>query len=96
MRGTNISPISEAIENWLKHNHLDEKLLHASIISNWEKMVGPVVNRHTKSLKIENKILRIVVDNAPLRNQLTFSKSQIIKMVNDEAGRQIVLDCFIL
>lgn len=88
--------MSEAIENWLKHNHLDEKLMVANILADWEQMVGKLIARHTKSIRIENKVLKIVVDNAPLRQQLSYSKTSLVKLVNDKAGRQLVIDCFVL
>jgi predicted nucleic acid-binding Zn ribbon protein len=96
LRSTEATTFKEAIDNWLKSNHLGEKLLISRINAEWETLVGPVISRHTKSLKVENKVLHIVVDNAPLRQQLTYSKTQIIKLVNERAGKQLVIDCFIL
>jgi len=89
-------PMSEAITNWLKSNHLEEKLLISRINAEWELMVGPVIAKHTRSIRVVNKVLQIMVDNAPLRQQLTYSKTQLIKLVNEKAGRQLVIDCFIL
>ena len=89
-------PIAEAIRNWLKSNHLEDKLLISRINAEWELMVGPVIAKHTVSIRVTNKVLQIVVDNAPLRQQLTYSKTQLIKLVNERAGRQLVIDCLIL
>jgi predicted nucleic acid-binding Zn ribbon protein len=96
IRKSNVSPIAEAIENWLKSNNLDEKLLVSTILADWENMVGKLIARHTKSIRIENKVLKIVVDNAPLRQQLSYSKTSLVKLVNEKAGRQLVIDCFVL
>jgi len=96
LRKQEATPISEAISNWLKSNHLEDRLLISQITADWESMVGPVISKHTRSIRVENKVLQIIVDNAPLRQQLTYSKTQLIKMVNEKAGRQLVVDCFIL
>jgi len=96
LRSQEATPISDAISNWLKSNHLEDKLLISRINADWEEMVGPVIARHTRSIRVENKVLQIMVDNAPLRQQLTYSKTQLVKLVNEKAGRQLVIDCFIL
>lgn len=96
LRSQEATPISDAISNWLKSNHLEDKLLISRINADWEEMVGPVIARHTRSIRVENKVLQIIVDNAPLRQQLTYSKTQLVKLVNEKAGRQLVIDCFIL
>ena len=96
LRSQEALPMSEAISSWLKSNHLEDKLLISRINADWELMVGPVIARHTRSIRVENKVLHIMVDNAPLRQQLTYSKTQLVKLVNEKAGRQLVIDCFIL
>jgi predicted nucleic acid-binding Zn ribbon protein len=54
-----------------------------------------MIARHTRRIRIENKILKIEVDNAPLREQLNLSKTRILKLVNEKAGRQLVIECLI-
>ena len=89
-------PISEAITSWLKSNNLADKLTISRINAEWSSLVGAVIAKHTLGIKIENKVLQIRVDNAPLRQQLSYSKSQLVKLVNEKAGKQLVIDCFIL
>jgi predicted nucleic acid-binding Zn ribbon protein len=88
-------PIAEVIQKWLKENHLEDRFMQADIKTAWEELLGPVVARHTKSISLENKILKIRVDNAPLRQELFMSRSRIISLVNQRAGRQIALECLI-
>jgi hypothetical protein len=88
-------PIAEVIQKWLKENHLEDRFMQADIKTAWEELLGPVVARHTKSISLENKILKIRVDNAPLRQELFMSRTRIISLVNQRAGRQIALECLI-
>ena len=96
IRKSNTSSIADVIQDWLKHNHLEDKLLISNIVADWENMAGKLIARHTKSIQIENKVLKIVVDNAPLRQQLSYSKTALIKLVNEKAGRQLVTECLLL
>jgi predicted nucleic acid-binding Zn ribbon protein len=87
--------LSDAIQNWLKINHLEEKFSLTEIREAWPEIVGTVIARHTQSVRVENKILKIQVDNAPLRQQLNLSKARLIKLVNEKAGRQLVVECLV-
>lgn len=71
-------------------------MVQASISDTWNEIMGSAVARHTRSIRIDNKILKITVDNSPLRHQLSHSKSRIVQLVNEKAGRQVVLECLIL
>ncbi len=87
--------MADAIQDWLKYNHLEDKFAQADISNSWAGIAGAMTARHTRSIRIENRILKIQVDNASLRQQLSLSKSRIIKLVNEKAGRQLVLECLI-
>lgn len=95
-RHTEPQTMGDAIQNWAKAYQLEDKMLQASIADSWNVIMGQAVARHTKSIKVENKILKIVVDNAPLRHQLSNSKTRIVQLINQNAGKQVVLECLIL
>jgi predicted nucleic acid-binding Zn ribbon protein len=88
-------PLSLAIEKWLQQNNLEHKLRQTEIRNTWEEMMGPLIARHTSSISLENRVLKIRVDNAPLRHELFMSRSKIAAKVNSRAGRQIVLECLV-
>ena len=87
--------LAESIEAWVKSNELGDKMLEARLTALWPTLLGPVVARHTRSISIDNKILKIRVDNAPLRHQLSMSKTRLLQIVNEQAGRQAVIECLI-
>jgi hypothetical protein len=87
--------LSEAISRWIEENRLGDKLGQTEIKELWPVWMGPAVARYTRSIRIENKILKIEVTSAPLRQQLSMSRSQIVRMVNENAGRQLVVECLI-
>lgn len=95
LRKPEASTMADAIAHWMKVNHLEDKFAESDITLSWAELVGPLISRHTKRIRIENRILKIEVDNAPLRQQLSLSKTRIIKLVNEKAGRQLVLECLV-
>jgi len=95
LRKPEASSMADAIQSWMKVNHLEDKFAESDITLSWPLIAGPMIARHTRRIRIENKILKIEVDNAPLREQLNLSKSRILKLVNEKAGRQLVIECLI-
>lgn len=85
-----------AIDNWLKGNALEAKFLETKVLGNWAEIVGPTVARHTRKVFINKKVLTIYVTNAPLRQQLTLSRTRLVQLVNEQAGSQIVTECLVL
>lgn len=95
LRKTEPVTLSEAINRWIEENRLGDKLGQTEIKDLWPVWMGPAVARYTRRIRIENKILKIEVTSAPLRQQLSMSRSQIVRMVNENAGRQVVVECLI-
>ncbi|MEI6455971.1 MAG: DUF721 domain-containing protein [bacterium] len=81
-----------AIEAFLKTFRLEDKLNESGALRSWEKVVGPMVAKHTKRLSIRNKVLFVDVDSSALRNELVFSKENIINQLNKEAGHPVIVD----
>lgn len=87
--------LAQVIEKWLTENKLGHRFLQTEIKLAWEEMMGPMIARHTSSISLDNRVLKIKVDNAPLRQELFMSRSRILALVNKRAGRQIALECLI-
>lgn len=87
---SNEQSLKDAIGEFLKVSGLSGKLAERKIIDNWEKIVGKMIAKHTKGVSIHNKKLFLRVDSAPLRQELFYSREKIIKMLNEEAGEEVV------
>ncbi len=95
LRKTEPSTLADVLEKWIQTNHLGEKMALTDVKEAWCELMGPAIARHTRRLRIENKILKIEVDNAPLRQQLAMSRNRIVRLVNEKVGRNLIADCLI-
>jgi len=48
------------------------------------------VTVHTTSVKLQNKTLVIQLNSSVLREELSYGKDKIIKMMNEEIGEEII------
>ena len=92
MPRSNDQSLGDAIRQFLHSYHLEDKLNETRVIQSWEKVVGPMVAKYTKGLYIKNGILFVKVESAALRQELNYSRSRIIKALNEEVKSQVVQD----
>ena len=69
---------------------LREKIDELNITTGWDEAVGPMIARHTKSVRLRKGRLNVKVDSAPLRHELTFMRETLIEILNRRAGRKVV------
>ena len=50
----------------------------------WQKIVGPQLGHKTQATIIRRGALEVIVDSSPAMQQLAFSKSRLLKQIQDE------------
>ena len=80
--------IKEFYEQHRGSGYLDE----IKLINSWPKVVGPFIASHTIDLSIKNQVLFIRVDSDALRNELNYSKSLLLKNLNEMVGREVITE----
>jgi hypothetical protein len=54
--------------------------------------MGPSVTKYTVKIEVEKRILFVQLNNAALKQELTYAREKIKKMLNDEVGEEVLLD----
>ncbi|MEZ4806480.1 MAG: DUF721 domain-containing protein [Flavobacteriales bacterium] len=67
-----------------------EKMDELDIATAWDDVVGGMVARHTVSVRLRQGKLRVKVDSAPLRQELTYMRESLKEILNRRAGRNVV------
>lgn len=92
MPGTNERPLGDIIKTVLKRHGLEDKLTETKIFSSWEKIMGQPIAKYTSKLSLKQGNLVVYLRSSVLRNELSFAKTKIIKMINKELGKQVIQD----
>jgi len=90
MRRSEIHSIGSAIKSFLKESKFDRKLAEVDAVSSWEFIIGKPIARATTSIYIKNETLFVNLSSSIVRNELFMMRNDIIRAVNDHAGRVIV------
>ena len=56
----------------------------------WRQLMGNGVNTYTKNVVLKGSTLYVELGSAVLREELSHGKSKIVKMINEELGREVV------
>lgn len=71
------------------------RLTEVRIQENWENLMGKTIARYTQSIQLIDHKLIVTTTVAPLKQELTYSKDKIIKLVNEMLGESIVKEVMI-
>ncbi|MDR1370852.1 MAG: DUF721 domain-containing protein [Dysgonamonadaceae bacterium] len=93
MRRTNTQTIKEAIDLFLEENlTLTDKLAELRLINSWGKILGILAERYTTNIYIHKKILYVGLSSAALKNELMMCREKLISQLNEEAGKEVIID----
>ena len=92
MRRSKGQPIGEVIKELLKNYDITSKFNEAHVITSWDKLMGPSVTKFTVKIEVEKRILFVKLSNAALKQELSYAREKIKKMLNDEVGEEVLLD----
>ena len=87
-----IKPLGELVKAFYEQHKGPGYLDELKIIQSWDKVVGPFIAKHTIDLTIRNKTLFVRVDSDSLRSELSYSKSVLLKNLNDLVGKEVVTE----
>ena len=87
-----VKPLGDLIKEFYEQYRGPEYLDEVNLINSWPKVVGPFIASHTIDLSIKNHVLFVRVDSDALRNELRYSKSLLIKNLNEVVGKDILAE----
>jgi len=98
MKKTFFSDFNDILKRLRKqYPSLDIKLDQAWAVEAWSDSVGPQIAKHSKALKVSQKILTVQVDHAAWRNEIHLRKRQILEKLNrDKDPEMHIVDLYLI
>lgn len=84
------SSVKDLMKSFIKENNLSKGMQKLQIEEVWEKLMGSGVVSYTERVQLQNKTLIIKLTSSVLREELSYGKEKIIKMINEEMGEELV------
>ena len=84
--------IKSILGEFIFKNALTDGIDSARIQENWRKLFGENINAYTKNISLKQDVLVVKLSSSVLRQELSYGKEKIIKMINESLGKEKVKD----
>jgi hypothetical protein len=95
-RKTNDDKFSNIIVKMMEVYGLKDKLMEYRIKKFWTEELGTQINSYTKTVYVKNKKVFVQLSSSSLRNELSYGKDKIKKMMNESFKEDYVEDIILL
>lgn len=82
--------IQDLMKDVIKENKLTEGMRQLSVKDAWAKLMGNGVVSYTNRVELNGKTLIVNLKSSVLREELSYGKEKIIKMMNEELGEELI------
>ena len=56
----------------------------------WNQILGDNISQFTDKVELRNETLYVSLSSAPLREELSYGKEKIMRMLNEEMGKETI------
>lgn len=82
--------IQDLMKDVFKENKLTKGMHQISVKDAWAKLMGKGVVSYTNHVELNGKTLIVNLKSSVLREELSYGKAKIIKMMNEELGETLI------
>lgn len=91
-RLNNEGSIGDVLKQFIEKNKLQSGMDKIDVEDAWKSLMGNGVNSYTKEVVLKGTTLYVSLTSAVLREELSYGKQKIIKMINEELGKEVIKD----
>lgn len=84
--------ISDVLKVFIQGNKLDAGIDKINVKEAWINLLGPGIANYTLDVVLRNGTLYVALSSAVLREELSYGKDKIIRMINEELRKDIIKD----
>ncbi len=85
-----IKKVNSILNNLIENSSLKGGLNNIKIQTIWKKTMGDNINSYTSEITLRKHTLYINLSSSVLREELSYGKEKIIKLLNEELNAEII------
>jgi len=90
IRHNEANSIEELIKVFIQENNLTKGLRQVRMEQIWKEQMGNGVMSYTEKIVLKNDLLIVKLSSSVLREELSYGKEKIMKMLNEALGEEII------
>lgn len=92
MKRTDPQHIAKIIDSVMLEGPDANQVLQQRASYLWVEIVGPGINRYTTRRYVKDGVLHVYLSSAPLKNELSFNRRQLVEQLNRAVGSNVITD----
>ena len=89
-RNNEEASIKDVLKSFVSQHKLEAGIDKVDVKEAWIKLMGNGAANYTEEVELKNKTLYVKLSSSVLREELSYGKEKIIKMINEEMGKEVV------
>jgi len=82
--------IGDVVKNFIETNKLQKGLDKISVKEAWFSVLGNAVDKYTTDVQLDRDTLFVQLSSSVLREELSYGKEKIIRLLNKELGKELI------
>ncbi|TYB77050.1 DUF721 domain-containing protein [Bizionia myxarmorum] len=82
--------IADVLKEFVETNRLEQGLNAVNVQDAWQSMMGNGVNNYTTAIQLKGTTLYVQLSSSVLREELSYGKEKIVKMLNENLGKEVI------
>ena len=82
--------IGDVLKQFITQNKLEAGMDVVNVRDAWKNLMGNGVNNYTTEIQLKGSTLYVALSSAVLREELSYGKDKIIKMINEEIRKDLI------
>lgn len=82
--------MGDALKEFIKENRLQKGMDRVDAREAWAKLMGNGINNYTQSVELRGDTLYVALTSSVLREELSYGKSKIVRMLNEDLGKDLI------
>ncbi len=82
--------IGDVLKNFIEKNKLQKGLDKVSVKEAWHTVLGDAIAKYTTDVTLDRTTLYVQLSSSVLREELSYGKEKIIRLLNEELGKELI------
>ncbi|MEL7122689.1 MAG: DUF721 domain-containing protein [Bacteroidota bacterium] len=95
MNKNNSTTFKDAMKAMLEYYRLKSGIQEIQIEKVWAEHMGASINKHTTQIRLIKGKLFVDLDSSSLKQELSYGKEKIKKILNEAMGEEVIKQVFI-
>lgn len=84
--------IQDVLKIFIEGNNLDAGIDNIDVKAAWSRLLGPGIESYTLDVFLKRQTLYVALSSPIVREELSYGKAKIIKMINDDLRKEVIKD----